>query len=231
VDLAARRGLKVVEDAAQAHGALTAAGVAAGTSGDAGCFSFYPGKNLGAAGDAGAVVTRDGDLARRVRQAADHGQVGKYEHASWGRNSRMDELQGAILRAKLPHLDAWNRARGEVARRYRAALGDLAPRLVSTPPSGRSVQHQLVIRVPRRDEVRRALAEQGIDTGIHYPVPLHQQAAFRAFAGEELPETTMAAGEVLSLPMFPELLPEDVERVVDAMRTCLDVTGEPPPRG
>ncbi len=229
--LAARRGLKVVEDAAQAHGALTATGARAGTTGDAGCFSFYPGKNLGACGDAGAVVTRDSDLAQRVRQAGDHGQVSKYEHGSSGRNSRMDAIQGAILRAKLAHLDDWNRARGEVAQRYREALGDLATRLVATPPSGLSVYHQLVIRVPRRDDVRRALADLGINTGIHYPVPVHKQSAFREFAGDELPVTTAAAAEVLSMPMFPELRPSEVERVANALRTALQATAHARPRG
>jgi dTDP-4-amino-4,6-dideoxygalactose transaminase len=228
--LAARRGLKVVEDAAQAHGAMTAGGARAGTTADAGCFSFYPGKNLGACGDAGAVVTRDSDLARTVRQASDHGQVGKYEHGSSGRNSRMDAIQGAILRAKLTHLDDWNHARDEVARLYRAALGDLGS-LVATPPSSRSVYHQFVIRVPRRDDIRRALADVGIDTGIHYPVPVHQQSAFREFASEELPVTTSAAAEVLSLPMFPELRPSDVERVADALRTALKDTADTRPQG
>ena len=219
--IARRHGLKVIEDAAQAQGALSR-GVKAGASADAGCFSFYPGKNLGACGDAGAVITSDPDLAGRMRQMRDHGRVGKYEHAFVGRNSRMDSLQGAVLRIKLRQLDRWNARRREIAGMYRALLAgleDVTP--VSVPPSSQPVYHQFVIRTQDRDALRQTLEARGIQTGIHYPIPLHRQPAFAAYVSradaQALRETDAAAASILSLPVYPELRDRDVEYVGDAI--------------
>ena len=228
-ELAQRHGLRVVEDAAQAHGATTSAGRRAGTVGDAGCFSFYPGKNLGACGDAGAVVTSDADIAQRVRSARDHGRTTKYEHAVGGRNSRMDAIQGAILGVKLRHLDTWNARRRAVAAAYRSRL-DVLPmvRPVAVPDDGEAVQHLFVVRVPERDRVGDALAAAGIATGVHYPIPLHRQAAFAAMSRARLPVTEAAAEEILSLPIFPELTQTDVDRVADALAAATRASCAPP---
>ena len=203
--VAARHGIAVIEDAAQAQGASTR-GKRAGATALAGCFSFYPGKNLGACGDAGAVVTSSPDVAARVRQARDHGRTReKYKHDVVGRNSRMDGLQGAILRVKLRHLTAWNARRREIAQTYRAV-----------PVASAPVYHQFVIRTAERDQLRQALAGHGIQTGIHYPIPLHQQPAFAPYlppGGIELPVTEAAAASILSLPMFPELSDRDARAV------------------
>jgi dTDP-4-amino-4,6-dideoxygalactose transaminase len=219
--IARRHGLKVIEDAAQAQGALSH-GVKAGATADAGCFSFYPGKNLGACGDAGAVITSDPDLAGRMRQMRDHGRVGKYEHAFVGRNSRMDSIQGAVLRIKLRHLDRWNARRREIAGMYRALLAgveDVTP--VSVPPSSQPVYHQFVIRTEDRDGLRKALDARGIQTAIHYPIPLHRQPAFAAYVSradaQALRETDAAAASILSLPMYPELPDRDVEYIGGAI--------------
>jgi dTDP-4-amino-4,6-dideoxygalactose transaminase len=219
--IARRHGLKVIEDAAQAQGALSH-GVKAGASADAGCFSFYPGKNLGACGDAGAVITSDPDLAGRMRQMRDHGRVGKYEHAFIGRNSRMDSLQGAVLRIKLRQLDRWNARRREIATIYRALLAgvdDVMP--VSVPQAGQPVYHQFVIRTEDRDGLRKALDARGIQTAIHYPIPLHHQPAFAAYViradAQALRETDAAAASILSLPMYPELPDRDVEYIGGAI--------------
>src|SRR5437588_1214040 len=176
--IAARHGIDVIEDAAQAQGA-TSRGKWAGATGRAGCFSFYPGKNLGACGDAGAVITSDLEMANRMRQMRDHGRAGKkYEHAIVGRNSRMDGLQGAILRVKLRHLDAWNARRREIAATYRALLAGSGVIPVAVPSTSEPVFHQFVVRTGDRDGLRRALEKAGIQTGIHYPIPLHRQPAF-----------------------------------------------------
>jgi dTDP-4-amino-4,6-dideoxygalactose transaminase len=237
--IARRHGLAVIEDAAQAQGA-TSRGVKAGASADAGCFSFYPGKNLGACGDAGAVVTSDPGLASRMRKMRDHGRVGKYEHAFVGRNSRMDSLQGAVLRIKLRRLDRWNQRRREIAGMYRALLAGVnAISLVSVPESSQPVYHQFVIRTTERDALRRALEARGIQTGIHYPIPLHRQPAFAAYvstmAAEAMPETEAAAASILSLPMYPELSDRDVEDVglaiAESLEPAADVMHVPPGGG
>ena len=223
--IAARHGIDVIEDAAQAQGA-TSRGKWAGATGRAGCFSFYPGKNLGACGDAGAVITSDEELANRMRQMRDHGRAGKkYEHAIVGRNSRMDGLQGAILRVKLRHLDAWNARRREIAATYRALLRDIDIRIVAVPESSEAVYHQFVIRTSDRDALRQDLEASGIQTGIHYPIPLHRQPAFTPYLpasiGVALQETDAAAAEIVSLPMFPELSDADVRRVATSIGDCL----------
>ena len=226
IAVARRYGVRVIEDAAQAQGA-TSRGKRAGAAADAGCFSFYPGKNLGACGDAGAVITSNPEIAARVRQARDHGRVGKkYEHASVGRNSRMDGLQGAILRVKLRHLDAWNMRRREIAAAYRRLLAgsDVVP--VAVPKTSEPVYHQFVVKTAGRDALRRALEARGIQTGIHYPIPLHRQPAFAPYlprcAADTLAATDAAAASILSLPMYPELSDQDVLRVAMSIGECLE---------
>lgn len=224
MDVAARHGLKVVEDAAQAHGARLN-GARAGSFGLAACYSFYPGKNLGALGDAGAVTSNDPEIARRVRAARDHGRAGKYEHAVVGRNSRMDALQGAVLRAKLTHLDDWNRQRRAVAARYGVLLQEVGVPVVGALEESEPVHHLYVVRVPHRDRVREQMAQDGVATGVHYPIPLHRQPAFAEFVpgGQRLPVTDVAVGEILSLPMFPELSLPDIESVVDCLQSALSL--------
>ena len=175
--LAEERGLRLIEDAAQAHGAEFD-GRAAGTVGDLGCFSFYPSKNLGACGDAGAVVTRNRDLAARLRLLRNYGQTRKYQHDSLGSNSRLDELQAAVLRVKLPHLEAWNEARRRAAEAYAAAL-DPAMCRPATVSDRTHVFHLYAIRTARRNELQRYLTEHSVETQIHYPIPVHLQPAFR----------------------------------------------------
>lgn len=217
-----RAGVALVEDAAQAHGA-TWRGRRAGSAGDVACFSFYPGKNLGALGDGGAVVTDDARLAEAIRSMADHGRRAdtKYVHDVVGTNSRLDALQAAALRVKLRHLDGWNAARRTVAQWYGEELRHLDVELVAVAPEGESVHHLAVALVPERDRVRAALAERGIATGIHYPVPCHQQVAYATFAREPLPVCESTAGGLLSLPMFPTLTREQVAHVGAALRAVL----------
>lgn len=225
--LARRHGVALIEDAAQAHGAwCTVAGQRrrAGTIGDAGCFSFYPTKNLGAMGDAGAVVTTRDDLAARVRLIANHGDRSKYEHViPDGRNSRLDALQAAVLRVKLPHLDAWNRARRAAAARYTAALADLPIALPGERAGVEHVYHQYAVRSRQRDALQRALTARGIGTGIHYPRPLHLQEGYRhlGHAAGAFPASERAAAEVLSLPMSPFLTAAQSDEVVAAARAAL----------
>jgi dTDP-4-amino-4,6-dideoxygalactose transaminase len=211
-----------VEDCAQAHGAAIG-GRKAGSWGALACFSFYPTKNLGALGDGGAITTRDEELAQRVRSLRQYGWSGKYRCAEYGRNSRMDEMQAAILRAKLPHLDGWNARRREIASAYSAALAGQA---VECPRDfGEScVAHLYVIRTQERDRVRPALEACGIATDIHYPVPDHLQEAARGAhrttlaASAQLPVTEQAAGEILTLPCYAELSDEEISAVVGALR-------------
>jgi len=218
--LARRHSLALVEDAAQAHGARWR-GARAGALGDAAGFSFYPGKNLGAYGDGGAVLARDAALAERIRMLADHGRVAKHSHAALGVNSRLDGLQAAILRVKLRRLDAWNARRREHAALYARLLEGV--RLVSVAPGAEPVWHLFVVRVPERDRVARALADAGVATAVHYPTPVHLQPACAHLGLREgaLPVTERAAREVLSLPMFAELEPASIERVAAALRAAL----------
>jgi dTDP-4-amino-4,6-dideoxygalactose transaminase len=214
--MAAQLGLLVIEDMAQAQGA-TWHGRRAGSFGAAGCTSFYPGKNLGAFGDAGAVVTDDAGLAQTLRSLRDHGRAGTghYDHAHVGTNSRLDALQAVVLEAKLRRLDDWNTRRRDLMALYRELLDPDAVRLVSELGGSRGVYHLAVARVLERDRVRSMLAEAGIGTGIHYPTPCHLMEPYRGFADRSLPIAEAAAGRQLSLPMSPFLRVEDVERVAE----------------
>jgi len=225
--VAERAGLALVEDAAQAHGARWA-GRAVGSFGVASAFSFYPGKNLGALGDAGAVVTDDAALAARIRSIANHGRTAAShtEHAVVGRNSRLDSLQAAVLSAKLARLDQWNEARRRVAAWYRCHL-PAGVRLVEPLEGSTPVHHLAVVRVPFRDQVSAALGEAGIGTGIHYPTPCHRQPAFAHHARGSLPAAESAAEEILSLPMFPHLTEAGVSRVA----RCLEAVAAAPSEG
>jgi len=214
LEVARRYDIAVVEDAAQAHGALYK-GRRVGSIGHVGCFSFYPTKNLGAFGDGGAVVTDDPDLAERVRRLRQYGWEKQYYSTVRGVNSRLDELQAAILRVKLRHLEAWNARRRQIAARYKELLDGSPLVLPMEAPDVVHVYHLYVIRSGHRDELRERLRQAGIGTAIHYPLPAHLQAAYRdlGYAPGSLPVTERLAGEVLSLPMFPELSDEEIERV------------------
>lgn len=223
--IARKHGLVVIEDAAQAHGA-SYKGRSVGAMGDAACFSFYPGKNLGAYGDAGAVTTSNEAIARAVSALRDHGRAigpdgkrSKYEHDRVGYGERLDTLQAAILRAKLPHLRAWTERRRAIAQRYRELLQGSAVGLPVEPPDTRHVYHLFVVRVSDRRAVQDRLAAKGIDTGIHYPIPLHMQKSFAwlGYREGDLPCTEAAAREILSLPIYPELTAQQQEYVAQAI--------------
>lgn len=225
--LARSAGIRLIEDACQAHGALYR-GHRLGTVGDFGCFSFYPTKNLGAFGDGGAVVTNDDALADRARLVREYGWRPRNRSLVKGINSRLDELQAAILRVKLAHLDRGNARRRQIAESYRRGIGKLtgAAQLLTLPreaPENQHVYHLYVVRTSHRDELRRRLAEKGVGTGIHYPTPTHLQPSWQGTwpAVPSLPVTEQLAGEVLSLPMFPEMADDEVERVVEAIGESL----------
>jgi dTDP-4-amino-4,6-dideoxygalactose transaminase len=215
-ELAERHGLLLLEDACQAHGA-TYRGRRAGAVGHAGCFSFYPTKNLGAYGDGGAVVTDHAELAARLRQLRTHGLAGGYVHHGPAGNSRLDEIQAAVLRVKLPHLDGWNESRRRLARVYADQLRDLPVAVPTAAEWGEHVYHLYVIRTPRRDELLGHLRERGVDAAVHYPVPAHRQPPY-AGARAELPLTDAYAAELLSLPMYPELEEDRVGHVAGLVR-------------
>ena len=221
--VAQRHGLVVVEDACQAHGA-TYRGAAAGSFGEAGCFSFYPAKNIGSVGEGGMLVTRSADVAARARMLRSHGETRRYHHAEPGWNLRLSEVLAAAVRVQLRHLDAWSEGRRRVAAWYAEALRGL-PLQLPVQPAGRDhVFHLYVVQVDERDRVRATLAERGIDTGIHYPVPVHQQDAYRSLAmpAGSLPVTEAAAPRLLSLPMFPEMTREQVQRVAAGLSAVLN---------
>ncbi|HET9444233.1 MAG TPA: DegT/DnrJ/EryC1/StrS family aminotransferase [Acidimicrobiales bacterium] len=221
--LAAERDLVVVEDAAQAQGAAQD-GVGAGAFGVAAGTSFYPGKNLGAFGDAGAVLTRDAALDRRLRALRNYGSEVKYHHPEAGFNSRLDTLQAVVLRAKLRRLAAWNEHRRQAAARYHDLLGDLDEvRLPRTAPGNVHVWHLYVVRVPRRDAVLAALHEAGVGAGIHYPVPIHLQGAFAGLGQGpgSFPVTERAAADMVSLPICGTISPGDQERVAEVLHKAL----------
>jgi dTDP-4-amino-4,6-dideoxygalactose transaminase len=220
--VAGRAGIAVIEDAAQAHGASWR-GRPAGSMGLAGCFSFYPGKNLGAFGDAGAVVTADAALAQRLRVLRDHGRVtgSHYRHELVGANSRLDALQAVVLTAKLARLDAWNTARRSVAERYAAAFRDGPAQPVAETPGGHGVYHLAVVRVPHRARVQETLTRMGVHTQIHYPVPCHEHAPYRRFADGPLPVAERNAARVLSLPVYPHMTDGQVSRVIGAVGEVL----------
>ena len=222
-EIASRHGLIVVEDAAQAHGAERG-GVRAGAFGELGCFSFYPGKNLGACGEGGAVTTNDASLAAVLRSLRDWGQEGKYNHVRHGFNFRMDALQGAALGVKLSHLDGWNDARRRVAATYHSNL----PATLSRPaPIGADhACHVYAIRVSDREATREQLHAAGVATNVHYPTPVHLQPAYASlgYSIGAFPESEALARETLSLPLYPELSSRDVSTVVEAVsRVTSDV--------
>ena len=224
LETGARRELPVVEDACQAIGA-THSGRGAGSMGAAGAFSFFPSKNLGAFGDGGVVTTGDDALAARLRMLRMHGERERYKHQEIGWNSRLDALQAAILRVKLPHLDAWSAGRVANADRYDrlfAAAGLVAKERVTLPvraPHAGHIFNQYTIRVRRRDALGEHLKSRGVGYGIYYPIPLHLQECFARLGYEQgdFPEAERASQEVLSLPIFPELTPAQLERVVSAI--------------
>jgi dTDP-4-amino-4,6-dideoxygalactose transaminase len=222
--IAKRHQLAIIEDAAQAIGSVDAQGRRACSVGDIGCLSFFPTKNLGAFGDAGACVTNDPKLAERLEILRVHGGKPKYYHKFIGGNFRLDELQAAVLNVKLPHLDSWTTARQRNAAFYDAAFAraGLAGRVVTPPPAppgARHIYNQYCIRVQRRDDLRAKLAEQGVGTEIYYPLPLHMQECFAylGHAPEDFPESVRAARETLALPIYPELAESQLQYVVDTI--------------
>jgi dTDP-4-amino-4,6-dideoxygalactose transaminase len=226
LELAEAWNLIVVEDACQAHGAeyfsrKKKCWIKAGSMGKAGAFSFYPGKNLGACGEAGAVTTQDAELAQRVRMLRDHGQAEKYYHDIEGYNGRLDAIQAGILRLKLARLSQWNNLRREKAETYRELLSPIEGLILPCEPSwARAVYHLYVIRIQDRRELQSHLREAGIGTGIHYPIPLHLQNAYRPFRYQEgsFPVAEKLASEILSLPMYPQLTRWHQEEVAGSIK-------------
>jgi len=219
LEIAKRHGVKVIEDACQAHGAAYK-GRPVGALGDAGCFSFYPGKNLGAYGEGGMVVTNNAAMAKHIRMLRDWGQDRKYHHVLKGFNYRMEGMQGSILRVKLRHLDHWTEARRTHAVEYRRLLRDSGVEIPIEAPYARHVYHVYAVRTPDRATLQRTLQSNGIGSGIHYPVPVHLQPAYAddAYGAGDFPHAERAANEVLSLPMYPELSFTNVEMVVAAVK-------------
>ena len=218
--VARRHGVPVVEDAAQAHAARWH-DRPAGSHGVCGCFSFYPTKNLGALGDGGAVVTDDAQLAARLRRLRQYGWERKYEtRDANGMNSRLDELQAAVLHAKLPYLTAWTERRRTIAARYTAALADTGLMVPTARPAAYHAYHLYVVRHPRRDALMTALRQAGIGCEIHYPAPAYAQPVYRRLAPAHAPHTDDAARQVLSLPLFPELTDDEVAAVIAATRAA-----------
>lgn len=231
LQLAERFSLKVVEDACQAHDAeyfsqLKKCWFKAGSMGCAAAFSFYPGKNLGACGEAGAVTTNDVGMAGKIRMIRDHGQAKKYYHDMEGYNGRLDAVQAGILHVKLRHLASWNEKRRECAERYRELLGSAADRLQLPfePSWSKAVYHLYVVQVEKRDELMKRLADVGIGTGIHYPIPLHLQNAYRelGYRQGDFPVTETASAKIVSLPMFPGLTAAQQERVAQQVLEFVD---------
>jgi dTDP-4-amino-4,6-dideoxygalactose transaminase len=225
-ELAERYKLAVIEDACQAHGAEYFSKkqnrwIKAGSAGRAAAFSFYPGKNLGACGEGGAITTHDGDLARKAAMLRDHGQSKKYYHDLEGYNGRLDSLQAGILRIKLRHLSRWNEQRRAAARIYDELLASLSGSVVCPvePDFSKSVYHLYVVRTQFREELQKYLTDAGIGTGIHYPIPIHLQVAYasRGWKRGDFPITEKAAGEILSLPMFAGLTAEQQKRVAETI--------------
>lgn len=219
--LAAKHGLVVIEDAAQAHGARYK-GRRAGSLGHAAATSFYPGKNLGALGDGGAVLTDDEAVAEKVKQLRNYGSKVKYQHDLVGYNSRLDEMQAAFLRVKLTVLDEWNARRRDVAEQYSRVLANADVVLPYMPEYAEPVWHLYVIRSTQRDALKAHLEQQGVSTVIHYPVPPHRQACYQGFRGHNLPLAELLAGEVLSLPMSTQMETVQIEyvltRIIDFLK-------------
>ena len=223
LELRERRGIPIIEDAAQAIGAADR-GRRAGSLGAIGCFSFYPTKNLGGAGDGGLVTTNDEQLEQRLRRLRAHGGVTEYEHEEVGINSRLDELQAAVLNVKLPHLDEWSDERARVAEFYSTSLRDLDFEVTApfVRPQCRHIFHQYVIRVPgQRDALMNHLRERGVGTKVYYPIPLHRQECFSylGYRAGAFPEAERAAAETLALPAYPELSEAQRAYVVDSIRS------------
>ncbi|HEY8204323.1 MAG TPA: DegT/DnrJ/EryC1/StrS family aminotransferase [Pyrinomonadaceae bacterium] len=218
LEVAARHKLQVIEDAAQAHGAEYK-GKRVGALGHAGCFSFYPSKNLGAYGEGGAIVTNDEELAKRLRLLRDHGSTSKYAHAIVGYNFRMEELQAAVLNVKLPHLNDWNDRRRSRAALYNETLASSDLVLPREMDYARHVYHVYAVQSERRDELQQRLTAAGIQTGVHYPIPIHLQPAYASlgYTLGRLPVTEQLAERVLSLPMYPELTNEQIDHVARAI--------------
>lgn len=223
--IAQAHGIAVIEDAAQAHDAYYA-GQHAGTLGTLGCFSFYPAKNLGACGEGGAIITNDAALAVQLRMLRDWGQEQRYLHTLRGYNYRMDAIQGAILGVKLPHLCAWTDARRQLARQYSDRLQETGLRIPQSSPPREHACHVYAVRVSDRDRLCQTLADAGIATGVHYPLPVHLEPAYAdlGYGPGDFPESEAFAAETLSLPLYPELQTEQLDRVCDvlqhAMRGC-----------
>ena len=224
LEVARRHDLIVIEDAAQAHGAEYK-GRRVGSIGDLGCFSFYPGKNLGAYGEGGMVVTNNPEYSRAIGILRDWGQERKYHHIVKGYNYRMEGLQGAILRVKLRHLESWTESRRSHAARYDQLLADCEIQSPVALPDNRHVYHIYAVRVPERDALQRALHEQGIQTGIHYPIPVHLQEAYADphYQPGDLTCSEQAANEVLSLPMYAELSDSQIDAVCAAIPEAVNV--------
>lgn len=222
MEIAHRYGLTVIEDAAQAHRAEYK-GRRVGSVGDLGCFSFYPGKNLGAYGEGGMVVTNNPEYARSIRMLRDWGQEQRYHHVLKGYNYRMEGLQGAILRVKLSHLDKWTDARRAHAAAYDQLLADSGVKTPTVMPYSHHVYHIYAVRSQQRDVLQQRLHEQGIQTGIHYPIPVHLQQAYAELGHRpgDFPFAELAAQEVLSLPMYPELSQEHLETISVAVRESI----------
>jgi len=218
LEVASEFGLKVVEDAAQAHGAEYA-GKKVGCLGHAGCFSFYPTKNLGAFGDGGIVVTDDDQVANQVRMLRNYGEEAKYRSRIPGCNSRLDEIQAAVLRVKLKYLEQWTSMRRGYARLYGEMLGSVPLILPTETPSARHVYHLYVVRAEQRDRLQRHLQEHGIGTSVHYPVPVASQHAYRELGNGDggFPHAERACHQVLSLPLYPELTEEEIRQVTSAI--------------
>ena len=221
VALARAHRLLVIEDAAQAVGAAWA-GKAVGSWGDAACYSFYPTKNLGACGDGGMIVTDREDLPDRARRLRHHGDGGRYHHVELGYCSRLDELQAAVLRVKLAHLAAWTEARRRLAARYRAALADAPLGLPAERPEARHVWHLYAVRHPQRDALAKALADLGVGTSVHYPLPVPGQPVFGGGGERRFPEAWRASRETLCLPCFPELTDAEQDAVIAAARQACE---------
>jgi len=218
LDIGCRHGIPVIEDAAQAHGARYR-DQGAGSLGHCGCFSFYPGKNLGAYGEAGAIVTNDDHVAKRLRALRDHAQSRRYHHDEVGFNYRMDAFQGAILGIKLRSLGTWTEARQRLAARYLERLAGLPLTLPTEASDRRHAWHLFVVLHPERDRIRSALEEFGIHTGLHYPVPVHLQEAYRPLGHHEgdFRESERVARECFSLPLFPEMTEHQQDRVIESL--------------
>jgi len=219
LQIAQRGNILVIEDACQAHGAIIPGGKRAGAVGAAGCFSFYPAKNLGAFGDGGLATTNDPVLADRMRRLRNHGRLDKYEHSEPAFNYRMDTVQAAVLKVKLQYLDSWNRRRRELAASYRRTLSPLPLQIPEIITGAEAVHHLFPVCVQRRDAMSEFIKQRGVDTGIHYPIPLHLQPAFRSLGHKsgDFPVSEKIAAETLSLPIFPEMTSEQLNHVCSSI--------------